>query len=88
MPLVDAHTLERDFPEHADTIRRLDEENLEFRSQHKKYHKLDKKIRGLEGKGVATDDQHFSELKMERAQVKYNLYHWITNGAPLYRNRH
>ncbi|MFI2811375.1 MULTISPECIES: YdcH family protein [Microbulbifer] len=73
------HTLEADFPEHSRTIRRLNEVDLDFKTQSDTYHKLDKQIRGLEERGVATSDQHFNELKIQRAHMKDRLYRRITD---------
>lgn len=77
---IPAHTLESDFPEHTDTIRSLREDDLEFRTESETYNKLDKEIRGLEERGVATDDNHFNELKIRRAHMKDQLYRRILNG--------
>lgn len=77
---IPAHTLEYDFPEHTDTIRNLREGDLEFRSEADSYNKLDKEIRGLEERGVATDDNHFNELKIRRAHMKDHLYRRLRNG--------
>ncbi|SDJ93804.1 YdcH family protein [Microbulbifer yueqingensis] len=79
---IDPHTLEADFPEYTDTIRRLNEQDLEFKTQSDDYHRLDKQIRGLEGRGVATDDQHFTSLKIQRAHMKDRLYRRISNSHP------
>ncbi|WP_237055449.1 YdcH family protein [Microbulbifer sediminum] len=73
------HTLEADFPEHSETIRRLSEVDLDFKAQSDTYHRLDKQIRGLEERGVATDDQHFNSLKIQRAHMKDRLYRRITD---------
>lgn len=78
---IQPHTLESDFPTYADTIRHLREENLEFRQDSESYHRLDKEIRGLEERGVATDDAHFNELKVRRARMKDQLYRRIRNGT-------
>ncbi|WP_295798140.1 YdcH family protein [uncultured Microbulbifer sp.] len=78
---IPAHTLESDFPEYADTIRSLRNEDLEFRSESESYNRLDKEIRGLEERGVATDDNHFNELKIRRAHMKDHLYRRILNGG-------
>lgn len=78
---IPAHTLESDFPEYSDTIRQLREVDPEFRTESDSYHRLDKEIRGLEDSGVATDDNHFNELKIRRAHMKDQLYRRIRNGS-------
>ena len=72
-------TLETEFPDLADSIRHLIQDSIQYKSDHDNYHKLDKTIRGLEERGVATDDQHFRELKTERARLKDQLYHQAKN---------
>ncbi|QKX17285.1 YdcH family protein [Microbulbifer sp. YPW1] len=80
---IPSHALEADFPKYAQTIRHLREDDLEFRSTSDSYHKLDKEIRGLEERGVATDDNHFNQLKIRRAHMKDRLYQQIVreNGS-------
>ncbi|MFC6632982.1 YdcH family protein [Microbulbifer taiwanensis] len=78
MPIA-PHDLELDFPEYADTIKRLQNEDLEFKVESDTYHKLDKQIRGLQESGIATDDEHYSHLKKQRAYLKQHLYNRITN---------
>ncbi|SDJ93772.1 YdcH family protein [Microbulbifer yueqingensis] len=82
MPYIEAHTLERDFPEHVDIIKQLYEENLEFKLESERYHQLDKKIRGLEAAGVTTDDQNYNSLKRLRVQMKDQLYQQIIDFSP------
>ena len=72
-------TLETEFPDLADSIRHLIQDSIQFKSDHDNYHKLDKTIRGLEERGVATDDQHFRELKTQRARLKDQLYQQVVN---------
>lgn len=76
---IPSHSLENDFPEFSDTIQRLNREDLRFKTESETYHKLDKQIRGLEERGVATDDNHFNSLKIQRAHLKDRLYHRLTN---------
>ncbi|WP_250459064.1 YdcH family protein [Microbulbifer litoralis] len=78
MPIA-SHALEQDFPEYSETIRRLSEEDLQFKTESDTYHKLDKQIRGLEERGVATDDNHFNALKIQRAHLKDQLYRRIAD---------
>lgn len=78
---IDAHTLEVDFPEYVETIKQLKREDLQFKTESETYQKLDKQIRGLEERGVATDDSHFNTLKIQRAQLKDQLYRRLNNSA-------
>ncbi|MBB5210983.1 YdcH family protein [Microbulbifer hydrolyticus] len=74
---IPSHALAADFPKYAKTIRHLRDEDLEFRTTSDSYHKLDKQIRGLEERGVTTDDNHFNQMKIRRAHMKDRLYHRI-----------
>lgn len=78
---IDPHTLEVDFPEYAETIKQLKREDLQFKTESETYQKLDKQIRGLEERGVATDDNHFNALKIQRAQLKDQLYRRLNNSG-------
>ncbi|WP_226663535.1 YdcH family protein [Microbulbifer aggregans] len=77
---IRAHTLEADFPEYSATIRQLRQEDLDFKIESDDYNKLDKEIRGLEERGITTDDNHFNELKIRRAHMKDQLYRRLRNG--------
>ncbi|WGL16157.1 DUF465 domain-containing protein [Microbulbifer bruguierae] len=77
---IHAHTLEADFPEYAATIRQLRQNDVDFKLVSDGYNKLDKEIRGLEERGITTDDNHFNELKIRRAQLKDQLYRQLRNG--------
>lgn len=81
MPTITAHTLEHDFPEYIETIKRLAAEDLGFRIDRREYERLDKEIRGLQESGIGTDDEHYNSLKKRRAYLKQHLYHLIANGA-------
>lgn len=76
---IPSHALEVDFPEYSTTIKRLQEEDLQFKSESDTYHKLDKQIRGLEENGVTTDDNYYNSLKIQRAHLKDQLYRRITD---------
>ncbi|AMX01769.1 YdcH family protein [Microbulbifer thermotolerans] len=78
MPIT-AHTLENDFPEYEESIRRLKSEDLTFLSESREYERLDKEIRGLQDSGIGTDDEHYNSLKKQRAYLKQHLYHRIAN---------
>ncbi|GAB2522929.1 YdcH family protein [Microbulbifer agarilyticus] len=79
---VPSHVLETEFPDLADSIRHLVQDSIQYKNDHDNYHKLDKAIRGLEQRGVATDDHHFRELKTKRARLKDQLYTQAKNFRP------
>ncbi|TKB44711.1 YdcH family protein [Thalassotalea mangrovi] len=71
---IENHALDIDFPEYAEKIQSLKATDTSFKSQSDEYHQLDKKIRTLEENNVPTDDEHFNEMKMQRAALKDILY--------------
>ncbi|WP_434355785.1 YdcH family protein [Parasalinivibrio latis] len=75
------HALVYEFPEYKDKILALKESDTDFQEQAKEYHKLDHKIRGLESANIPTDDQHFNELRLRRAQLKDAIHERLKNGA-------
>lgn len=75
---IPSHALEADFPKYAKTIRKLQRDDLDFRAESDSYHQLDKEIRGLEERGVATDDNHFNAMKIRRVRMKDRLYRQFT----------
>ncbi|QFT56351.1 YdcH family protein [Microbulbifer sp. THAF38] len=79
---IAAHELELDFPEHAETIKQLIRDDVEFKLDNDLYRRLDKQIRGLQDSGIGTDDDHYSSLKKQRAYLKQHLYNRITDVVP------
>ncbi|MBD3655492.1 MULTISPECIES: YdcH family protein [Marinobacter] len=75
---ISDHALKNDFPEFAANILELRKSDDDFRKLSDDYDSLDKKIRGLEVRDVPTDDQHFNEMKLERARLKDTLYKRLT----------
>ncbi len=71
--LGENHALILEYPQHKERIHQLKVSDPEFREMAKEYHQLDHQIRGLEQNQVPTDDGHFNELKMRRAQLKRQL---------------
>ncbi|MCO1335452.1 DUF465 domain-containing protein [Microbulbifer sp. OS29] len=77
MPIA-SHELSVDFPEYAESIKRLIEDDLQFKLENDIYSKLDKQIRGLQDSGIGTDDDHYCRLKKQRAYLKQHLYNRVT----------
>lgn len=75
--LGENHLLSNEFPQYSDLIQSLKANNSEFSAKAKRYHELDHKIRGLEVNQVPTTDDHFSALKLERAELKDKIYHTL-----------
>ncbi|WP_111496281.1 MULTISPECIES: YdcH family protein [Marinobacter] len=80
---ISDHALHIDFPEYKDLIHELRQSDDHFKKLSDEYDKLDKSIRGLEFREVPTDDAHFNEMKLERAQLKDTLYSTLSkrNGS-------
>ncbi|SFM00180.1 YdcH family protein [Marinobacter zhejiangensis] len=76
---ISDHALNLDFPDYKDAILELRKTDPQFRELSDQYDALDKKIRGLEVRDVPTDDDHFRDMKMERAHLKDKLYHQFSN---------
>lgn len=76
---ISDHALKVDFPDYKETIQKLRQTDPQFRELSDQYDALDKKIRGLEVREVPTDDDHFRDMKLERAQLKDKLYRQFTN---------
>lgn len=72
--LGENHLLTHEFPEYLSAIIELKTSNNKFCELAKRYHQLDHQIRGLEKNEVPTSDEHFIELKAERAVLKDELY--------------
>ncbi|ABV86650.1 YdcH family protein [Shewanella pealeana] len=72
--LGENHLLTHEFPEYLSAIIELKTSNYKFCELAKRYHQLDHQIRGLEKNEVPTSDEHFIELKAERAVLKDELY--------------
>lgn len=75
--LNENHALILDFPELKLDIAHLYHSNEKFKEKALQYHRLDYKIRQLEIANSPTDDQHMSQLKQQRAQLKDLLYSYI-----------
>ncbi|WP_417449725.1 YdcH family protein [Kordiimonas sp.] len=68
------HELREEFPEFADTIHKLKEENAHFRRVSEEYHEVNRSIHRLEN-----GDEHASQfdednLRKERIRLKDEIY--------------
>ncbi|MFC6670867.1 YdcH family protein [Marinobacterium aestuariivivens] len=64
------HSLYQDFPQYADRIRQLKQEDATFARLASEYHKLDHSVRGLEMRNVPTTDENYEQMKLRRVQLK------------------
>ncbi|OAN17673.1 hypothetical protein A3K86_01760 [Photobacterium jeanii] len=72
--LGENHSLAIEFPEYKNQIHQLKMADASFKSMTDRYHKLDHTIRGLENQGLPIDDFNFTQLKLERAQLKGKIF--------------
>lgn len=77
--LGETHALVIEFPELHDKINELKTTDDHFKQMSDRYHQLDHKIRGLENSNVPTDDNHFTQLKLERLQLKDKIFNILSN---------
>ena len=68
------HDLPHEFPEHAELIAKLHEENAEFAALMDEYTALDDEILKIEQEGTPITDEHAEELKFKRVSLKDQLY--------------
>lgn len=72
--LGESHDLMHEFPEYAEKIGQLRENDASFAEMMKNYDALDTRIRELEGLGTPVADETLEDLKKERIQLKDTLY--------------
>lgn len=77
--LGENHSLFIEYPELSDRIKELKTSDEHFKRMADRYHHLDHKIRGLEGNNIPTDDHHFTQLKLERLQLKDKIFSILSN---------
>jgi uncharacterized protein YdcH (DUF465 family) len=72
--LGESHDLLHEFPEYADKISALHENNEVFHNLMDEYNWLDAQIRGLEELSTPVADFHIEEMKKRRLLLKDRLY--------------
>lgn len=77
--LGESHALNNEFPELESKIKHLKMVDENFKALSDRYHQLDHTIRGLEGNNIPTEDTYFTQLKLERVQLKDKIYSLLTN---------
>lgn len=79
------HPLNREFPEHRETILFLKVGDERFRKMFDEYHQVDDAVYRIEEEIDFASDQEFDELRMKRAQLKDQLYAAIRKASPVRR---
>ncbi|XQF91064.1 YdcH family protein [Pseudoalteromonas espejiana] len=72
--LGEDHSLTNDFPDHLNTIAKLNQDDADFAEKAQQYDKLDKEIRVLELKDAPISDEQMHQLKHDRSELKDWLY--------------
>lgn len=72
--LGEDHSLTNDFPDHLNTIAKLNQGDADFAEKAQQYDKLDKEIRVLELKDAPISDEQMHQLKHDRSELKDWLY--------------
>ena len=72
--MIESHDLFHEFPEHADTIRRLVISNDQFVKMMRDYDDIDHKILRIEQRVEAASEHYEEELKKIRVSLKDKLY--------------
>jgi uncharacterized protein YdcH (DUF465 family) len=76
--LNENHAFVLDFPELKLDIVQLNHDDPIFKAKLQKYHELDYDIRQLEVSGSPIDDSNMHDLKLQRMELKDELYQQLT----------
>ena len=68
------HELAEDFPEHAETISRLKQQNAHFAKLSEAYHEVNRAVHRAETDVEPLDDAQVTELRRRRMQLKDEIY--------------
>jgi uncharacterized protein YdcH (DUF465 family) len=79
--MIESHDLFHEFPEHADTIRKLTLANDDFVKMMRDYDDVDHKIQRIEQRVEAASLHYEEELKKLRVGLKDKLYRMIVAAA-------
>ncbi len=72
--MIESHDLFHEFPEHAETIRKLVMSNDQFVKMMRDYDDIDHKILRIEQRVEAASDLYEEELKKIRVNLKDKIY--------------
>lgn len=77
---MERHALTDEFPEYAEKIQELKQNDPDFAQLAREYHKLNHEIEGLESRNMPISDTDFEQLKLRRHQLKDQVYKGWLNG--------
>lgn len=75
------HELPHEFPEHAELITKLRENDTAFAALMDEYTALDAELYEIEENGTPITDEHAEELKYKRVTLKDKLYSMLQQNA-------
>ncbi len=68
------HDIPKEFPEYKDVIKKLCEDDSDFKLMYIEYHSLDDEILKIEQNIEAVSDSYTEDLKKKRAFLKDRIY--------------
>ncbi len=78
---ISSHQLQSEFPQYRDLIGELKTSDMKFAENLKRYTELDREIEGLEKRDAPIADSQLAEMKLQRAQLKDELYTCLVKNA-------
>ncbi|MBY5993738.1 YdcH family protein [Ferrimonas balearica] len=79
--IIPDHSLVNEFPAHVELIQELNLSDDQFHKLYNDYHELDRQVRRIEEGLEAAADEYLEGLKMQRLQLKDELYQRIQKAA-------
>ncbi len=72
--MIRKHDLHHEFPDRGEQITRLKVNDHHFRNLFEKYHTVNEEIHRIEMGNEVVSDDHLTELRKQRLQLKDELY--------------
>jgi uncharacterized protein len=71
---MEKHDLRNEFPEHVEKIHELKISDNHFKKLFDEYHEVNNEIHSIETEAVHTTDEVLNQLRIQRVQLKDQLY--------------
>lgn len=71
---MEKHDLRNEFPEHVEKIHELKISDNHFKKLFDEYHEVNNEIHAIETEAVHTTDEVLNQLRIQRLQLKDQLY--------------
>lgn len=75
------HELAEEFPEHADTMHQLKQDNAHFAKLFDSYHDVNRAIHRAETNVEPTDDAHMETMRKQRMELKDEIYGMLSTAG-------